>query len=98
MREPSGGEPRFQQSNPERSLKPGALPGRGRGAKGAYAKFLAVGALLAVALLIRQLFDLASDGRLPALRQNDIYSAAGSVVMLAIIAYAYFGPVWKAKE
>jgi hypothetical protein len=27
-----------------------------------------------------------------------VYSAVGSVVMLAIIAYAFFGPARKAKE
>ncbi len=70
----------------------------GRGAKGAYAVFLIVGALLAGALLVRQLFDLAADLKMPALRQNDMYSAVGSVVMLAIIAYAFFGPARKAKE
>jgi hypothetical protein len=60
--------------------------------------FLGVGALLAVALLVRQLFDVAADFNVPALRQNDVYSAVGSVVMLAIIAYAFFGPARKAKE
>ena len=79
-------------------MRPAGPPGSGRGAEGAYAVFLRVGALLAAVLLVRQLFDLASDGNVPALRQNDIYSAAGSLVMLAIIAYAYFGPAWKAKE
>ncbi len=79
-------------------MRPPGSRGSERGAKGPYAKSLIVGALLAVALLVRQLSDLASDGNVPALRQNDIYSAAGSVVMLAIIAYAYFGPAWKAKE
>ena len=60
--------------------------------------FLGIGALLALALLARQLLDLASDGNVPVLRQNDIYSAVGSMVMLAIIAYAFFGPAWKGNE
>lgn len=49
-----------------------------------YAAFLSFGAVFAVALLVRQLFDLTADANVPALRQNDMYSAAGSVAMPAV--------------
>ena len=76
----------------------GPAAGNGRGARGPYAVFLVIGALLALALLVRQLLDWAADGNVPALRQNDMYSAVGSVVMLAIIGYAFFGPARKASK
>ena len=63
-----------------------------------YGIFLLIGALLTVALLVRQVFDLAADARVPVLRSNDISSVLGSVVVLAVIAFVFFGPVRKAKR
>ena len=71
----------------ERGLETSPAPHRNR----TYAVFLLVGALLTLGLLVRQLFDLAADAHQATLRDNDLFSALGSVVILALIAFVWLG-------
>lgn len=57
----------------------------GEGERRLWAVLLTGGGLFAGLLLVRQLLDIEADAGHPALRQNDIYSALGSVAMLAIV-------------
>ncbi len=50
---------------------------------------LIVGAVVTGLLLVRQAYDYFVDVGRPMVRVNDLYSALGSVVMLAIIAFAW---------
>ncbi len=48
------------------------------------------GAAVAVGLLGRQIVDIVQDQKRPALLQNDVYSALGSLALLAIVGvFAY---------
>lgn len=48
------------------------------------------GAAVAVGLLGRQVVDIVQDQKRPAMLQNDIYSALGSIALLAIVGlFAY---------
>lgn len=58
----------------------------------AYAAFLAIGAVFAFGLLVRQLLDASADAAHPAMVRSDLFAALGSVVMLALIAFVFFGP------
>ncbi|GAC1313998.1 MAG: hypothetical protein NVS2B3_17570 [Vulcanimicrobiaceae bacterium] len=72
-----------------------AAPDAGRGAVSRVTRppeariwtaLLVGGAAVAVGLLGRQVADLYADRSRPALFQNDLFSALGSVAMLAIVA------------
>ena len=62
-----------------------------------YAGFLLVGTVVVLGLLVRQLFDVATDAHQPALRNNDMFSALGSVAMFALIAFVWTRPERKAN-
>jgi len=46
---------------------------------------LVSGAVAATVILVLQMVDFVEDAGRPAMRQNDVYSAIGSIAMLAIV-------------
>ncbi len=57
-----------------------------------------LGALVASALLVRQVSDYLADARQPVLRHGDTVSALGSLAMLAFLGFIAFNTVRKARR
>jgi hypothetical protein len=47
--------------------------------------------LLTTVLLVREIFDYVADAGKPPLRQNDLYSALGSVAVLGFLGFLALG-------